>query len=283
VIGRKVREFYDSYGWKYEPSRGRYRNDVRFGPPDALLKEEKGCEARYWKYFNEGGKYFLDAGCGAKPITQIGDNFYRHVCLDASHVGLQEARRKVGDRGFFVVADLSSLPFRDEAFDGLVASYCLYQLEEASQRSAMQEFYRVIKVNKILLVFYVSKNSLISASHRIGKNAIKIYRAFRGRIHKESAGGSHTAPPPPDFYVENPFRLSDGFADVDVTCLRTLTRIESYFLRKIGLLNPALRLFSFLEQRFPHAMLLVGAYVAIRVRRVTNATSVTPIPNDHDR
>lgn len=259
MAGKNVRKFYDTYGWKSETGCGQYLNDKRYGPPEATFKDEKGCEARYWSYFDDGGKLFLDAGCGAKPITQIGHKFQRHVCVDLSFTGLTEARRKVGDQGYYVVADLSALPFKEQVFDGVIASYCLYQLENDAQVSAVKEFYRVARKNKMVIVFYVAKNSVISVAHRVAKAVIKI-------LPKRRPAGSESLPPP-DFYSQSPFRLSRGFPSVDITCLRTLSRVESHVLRKLGLLDPALRMFSFLERKFPHAMLWVGAYAAIRIQK----------------
>lgn len=259
MVGKNVRKFYDTFGWKSETGCGQYLNDKRYGPPDTALKDEKGNEARYWSYFDGGGALFLDAGCGAKPITQIGHRFQRHVCLDASFTGLVEARRKLGEQGFYVVGDLCTLPFKDQVFDGVVASYCLYQIENEAQVSAVKEFYRVLQKNKIVLVFYVAKNSLISTAHRVGKALMKL-------VPKRRRSGSD-AVPPPDFYAQSPSRLTKGFRSVDITCLRTLSRVESHVLNKLGMLEPALRLFSFLERKFPHAMLLVGAYAAIRIEK----------------
>jgi SAM-dependent methyltransferase len=259
MAGKNVRKFYDTYGWKSETDCGRYLNDKRYGPPDTPLKDEKGCEARYWSYFDDGGRLFLDAGCGAKPITQIGHKFQRHVCVDISLTGLTEARRKLGKQGLYVVADLSALPFKDQVFDGVIASYCLYQIENDAQVSAVREFYRVVQENKIILVFYVAKNSLISVAHRLVKAVM--------RIRPRSGNNGTESIPPPEFYAQSPFRLGQGFPSVDITCLRTLSRVESHILRKLGLLETALRLFSFLERKFPHAMLWVGAYAAIRIQK----------------
>jgi len=265
---QKVRKFYDTYGWKTGEGRGQYLNDLRYGQPNASQKDEKGCEARYWKYFDEGGRFFLDAGCGAKPVIQIGRKFQRHVCVDLSLTGLTEARQKLEGHGLYVVADLSALPFKDQVFDGVVASYCLYLIPKASQVPALNEFYRVIQLNKNILVFSVAKNSFISVTHRLAKSLLKILRAplvllrsFSGRNRSRSE-----ALPPPE--IQSPFRLSKGFRSADITCLRTLTRVESHILRKLRLLEPALRLFSFLEQKFPRAMLLVGAYAAIRIQKI---------------
>jgi ubiquinone/menaquinone biosynthesis C-methylase UbiE len=262
-----VRKFYDSYGWKLESDRGEYQNDLLHGDLSSIAKEyDKSCEARYSQYFEEGGRYFLDAGCGAKPIKQLGQKFQRHVCVDISLVGLAEARRKLGDRGLYVLADLSALPFKEHAFDGVVASYCLYHLDEDSQLSAMQEFYRVIQRKKTILVFYVAKSGLIFITHKVGKALLNIPRLF-ARLFSRRERASVDGSPFLYFCAVSPYRLSQGFRSVDITCLRTLTRVESFILYKLGLLGPATRFFLFLERKFPHAMLWVGSNATIRIER----------------
>jgi ubiquinone/menaquinone biosynthesis C-methylase UbiE len=267
VIRESVRKFYDTFGWRLEETSGEYQNDLLHADLLEISKEyDKSCEARYWEYFKDGGHFFLDAGCGGKPIKQLGQKFQRHVCTDISLTGLMEARQKLGDRGLFVVADLAALPFKDNLFDGVVASYCLYHLDKHSQLSAMKEFYRVIRTKKNILVFYVAKNSLIFAAHKLGKALVKI-RGLLSRLFSWRKGPSIATSPVLYFYALSPFRLSKGFRSVDITCLRTLTRVESIFLHKVGLLGPATRLFSFLERTFPHLMLWVGSNAAIKIQK----------------
>src|ERR1700720_3005572 len=161
TVRESVRQFYDDYGWKIGRGSGEYQNDLLYGDLSEIAKEyDNRCEARYCKYFEDGGRFFLDAGCGAKPIKQLAQKFQQQVCVDISLAGLIEARQKLGDHGLYVVADLAALPFKDDTFDGVVASYCLYHLDKDSQLSAVQEFYRVTRTKRNILLFYVAKNSL---------------------------------------------------------------------------------------------------------------------------
>jgi SAM-dependent methyltransferase len=267
TVRESVRKFYDAYGWKIDRARGEYQNDILYGDLSEIGKEyDKSCEARYLKYFEDGGQFFLDAGCGAKPIKQLAQKFQRQVCVDISLAGLVEARQKLGDRGLYVVADLAALPFKDEIFDGVVASYCLYHLEKDSQLSAVQELYRVTRTKRNILLFYVAKNSLIRAAHRVAKALVNISRLL-SKLFPWHKGPNVDALPPVYFCAQSPFRLARAFECVDITCSRTLSRLESLLLHKLGLLGPAMRLCSFLERKFPHTMLLVGSNAAIRIQK----------------
>jgi ubiquinone/menaquinone biosynthesis C-methylase UbiE len=267
MVRESVRKFYDTYGWKIERSGSEYQNDLLHGDLSETAKRyDESCESRYRKYFEDGGHFFLDAGCGAKPIQQLGQKFQCHVCADISLVGLIEARKKLGYRGLYVVADLAALPFKDNVFEGVVASYCLYHLDKDSQVSALQEFYRVIQTKKNILVFYVAKNSLIFAAHKMGKALLNILRLL-SRCFPRHKRTSVDASPPLYFYAQDPFQLTKGFRSVDITCSRTLTRVESLVFHKLRILGQATRVLSFLEEKFPHAMLLVGSNAAIRIKK----------------
>ena len=50
------------------------------------------------------------------------------VCVDISIVALQEARKRIGSRGLYVVADVANLPFRPDVFDGVVSLHTLHHL-----------------------------------------------------------------------------------------------------------------------------------------------------------
>jgi ubiquinone/menaquinone biosynthesis C-methylase UbiE len=271
LIREGVRKFYDTYGWTIDRGRGQYQNDLLYGDLSDIAKEyDRSCEARYAKHFVAGGRFFLDVGCGAKPIKQLGQKFQRHVCVDISLVGLTEARQKLGDRGLYVVADMSALPFKDDVFDGVVASYCLYHLDKDSQLSAVREFYRVVKAKKNIVVFYVAKNSLVLAAHTVAKAVAKI-SCLLTRLFRSRKPGRGEAVPFVYLCVQSPFQLSRGFGCVDITCLRSLTRVESLVLHELGLLGPATRCFLFLERKFPHAMLLLGSHAAVRIQKTTEA------------
>jgi hypothetical protein len=59
-------------------------------------------------------------------------------------VALKEARKRLGERGLYVVADVSNLPFPAGVFDGLVSLHTLHHLPQAGQGHAYSELYRVM-------------------------------------------------------------------------------------------------------------------------------------------
>src|SRR5215510_7105244 len=149
-----VKIFYESFGWQKTPA-GHYRNtnafiDTRQVMQNYYMRGHK----REIRVFANGGKYFLDAGCGANPYIHYSTAFDFHVCVDFTRTALLEARQQLGDRGLFVMADICSLPFKDRVFDGIVCPHVLYHMAEKEQLKALKDLYRILSTNSSCLIFY---------------------------------------------------------------------------------------------------------------------------------
>lgn len=146
-VKKQVSSFYNEIGWKME-SDGFYQNaryeDLRPVSREYIHK----CHLRVKRYLNPSGKYLLDAGSGPvqwpEYLTYSQDYQYR-VCLDISIVALEEARRRLGNKGLYVVSDVANLPFASDTFDGLVSLHTLHHIPPAEQPDAYAGFVRVLK------------------------------------------------------------------------------------------------------------------------------------------
>ncbi|RMF48668.1 MAG: class I SAM-dependent methyltransferase [Anaerolineae bacterium] len=143
----QVRAFYDQVGWK-EVSEGVYQNakyeDLR---PVSREYIEK-CHLRVKRHLPPRGKYLLDAGSGPiqYPAYLTYSEGYRYrVCADISIVALQEARKRIGEHGLYVVADVANLPFKADAFEGVVSLHTIHHLPREEHPRAYGELYRVLK------------------------------------------------------------------------------------------------------------------------------------------
>jgi demethylmenaquinone methyltransferase/2-methoxy-6-polyprenyl-1,4-benzoquinol methylase len=90
----------------------------------------------------------LDVGSGAgqlaKHLLKYSDPDTKVTCIDLSRQMLRRARvRLKSSRPAFVTADLSALPFADEAFDGVTCGYVLEHLPDP--RVGLAELSRVMK------------------------------------------------------------------------------------------------------------------------------------------
>jgi ubiquinone/menaquinone biosynthesis C-methylase UbiE len=98
------------------------------------------------------GRRILDAGCGSGPLfAALRDRGAIVTGFDKSAGMLGQARRRLGDDADLQVADLNCpLPFRDAAFDDVIASLVLHYLEDWGP--ALTELRRVLVPGGRLIV-----------------------------------------------------------------------------------------------------------------------------------
>jgi len=149
-VKQQVRNFYDQIGWRME-SDGFYQN-ARYEDLRPVAKEyiEK-CHLRINRHLVWPGKYLLDAGSG--PIQYPAyltymDGYQYRLCMDISIIALQEARKRITDRGLYVVGDISNLPFKSDIFEGIVSLHTLHHLPISDQKNAYKDLYRVLMPGK---------------------------------------------------------------------------------------------------------------------------------------
>ena len=146
-IKQQVREFYDQVGWR-EVSAGVYQNasyeDLR--PVSRAYIHQ--CHLRVNRHLRPQGKYLLDAGSGPIQYPEYltySQGYQYRVCVDISEVALQEARKRIGNQaGLFVVADIANLPFKAQAFEGVVSLHTIHHLPVEEHGRAYAELHRVL-------------------------------------------------------------------------------------------------------------------------------------------
>lgn len=145
-IKQEVREFYDAVGWS-QVGEGLYQN-ARYEDLRPVAREYiHNCHLRVLRHLPARGQYLLDAGCG--PIQypeylEYSKRYQKRVCADISITALKEARARIGDHGLFVVADIAHLPFKAEAFDGLVTLHTIHHLPPQDHVPAYLGLHRVL-------------------------------------------------------------------------------------------------------------------------------------------
>jgi hypothetical protein len=104
-------------------------------------------------------------------------------------VALQEACKRLKERGLYVVADVAHLPFKAEAFEGLVSLHTLHHLPLPEQKLAYFELDRVLaKSCSGVVVNGWTESSLMNASLPLVK-AFEALGRFVARLRgKQSAG-----------------------------------------------------------------------------------------------
>ncbi len=160
-IKQQVREFYDQVGWQVV-GEGLYQN-ARYEDLRPVAREYiQRCHSRVAEHLAPTGELFLDAGSG--PIQypaylEYSREYHYRVCADISIVALQEARARIGDHGLFVVADVAHLPFKDNAFDGVVSLHTIHHLPQEEHLQAYAGLLRVLRPGASGVVVNGWKNS----------------------------------------------------------------------------------------------------------------------------
>jgi len=140
----QVRNFYDSVGWKLEADN--YYQNARFEDLRPVSSEYiHRCHMRVKRHLRPEGRYLLDAGSGpvqyAEYLTYSQGYQYR-VCADISILALVEARKRLGSKGLYVVADVANLPFKADTFGSVVSLHTLHHLPVDEQKKAYRDIYR---------------------------------------------------------------------------------------------------------------------------------------------
>jgi ubiquinone/menaquinone biosynthesis C-methylase UbiE len=162
-VKQRVRQFYDRVGWQVVPD-GTYQN-ARYEDLRPVSQEYiHRCHLRVRRFLKPSGRYLLDAGSGPVQYAEYltySEGYQRRVCVDISIIALQEARRRIGEHGLFVVADVANLPFKPEPFEGVVSLHTLHHLPLDEQAKAYTELYRVLRPGSTAVVVNGWTDSLL--------------------------------------------------------------------------------------------------------------------------
>lgn len=104
---------------------------------------------KFTKYIPPSAKV-LDIGCAAGRDTRIlKDKGYEAIGIDLSK-GLLAIARKENSGIEFYFADVRSLPFPDNSFEGLWSNAVFHQLEKNDMQDTLKEWRRVLKPKGVL-------------------------------------------------------------------------------------------------------------------------------------
>lgn len=286
TVKENVRQFYDRVGWQVV-SDGNYQN-ARYEDLRPVAREYiHRCHMRVKRHIADTGKYLLDAGSGPIQYPEYltySENYTCRVCLDISITGLQEARKRIGEHGLFVVADAANMPFRKDAFDGIVSLHTLHHLPAVDQEKAYREICRTLLPGRQAVVvngwtdsaLMANLNWLVALMEWVGRQAGRL----RGRTpvkpekkEPESSIPAEKTSSPTGTYIQklDPAwvrKTLTGLVDVDI---RTWRSVNVRFLRAV--FHDALggrlwlKLLYTLEEMFPHFFGEKGQYPLIVIHK----------------
>jgi len=273
---QNVREFYDQIGWQQvaqgETGEWVYQNaryeDLRPVSQEYLHR----CHLRVLRHLPREGRFLLDAGSGPLQYPEYLEFSKGHqyrVCADISHVALQEARKKIGEHGMCVVADVANLPFKRGGFDGVVSMHTIHHLPLAEHAKAYAGLYRVLAPKRTAVIVQGwNQAPLMRWTNAVLKLKKQAWLFGRRLLGKKSAP-SQKARQPTGTFVEKhdaPW-FARNIAPHYPAKIWVWRSVNVRFLRFVvserwgGRL--LLRCIFRIEERFPHFMGKIGAYPMI--------------------
>ena len=174
-----IKGFYDRIGWTRTES-GDFEDAVAFEdlrPVSASYIRK--AHQRLKTYLPPSGDYLLDVASGPVQYPEYlaySQDYKRRVCMDISISALREARRKLGDKGVYILGDITNLPLQSDAIDAVVSLHTIYHVPKDEQRNAFEELYRVLKPGRQGVIVYTFTDSPLM---RLGAAPARWYNALR--------------------------------------------------------------------------------------------------------
>jgi ubiquinone/menaquinone biosynthesis C-methylase UbiE len=279
-IKQRVREFYNQVGWQ-EQSDGFYQNasyeDLRPVSHDYIHR----CHLRLLRHLNPSGHLLLDAGSGPiqyQEYLEYSKGYDHRVCADLSIIALQEARKRIGNHGLFVVCDVAHLPFKSGSFDGEVSLHTLHHLPPDDHILAYQELYRALAMAGKAVVVNGWDNPPLMVFLKIWINLYeRLYAVFRLK-HKgnhnnqlpESSDGQ-TVRRGTYVHKNNAAWLEREVGNqvpIQIWCWRSVSvRFLRTFIHQRLAGQLKLKVIYWFEEHFPHFLGKAGQYPMIVVRK----------------
>lgn len=153
-VKKNVREFYDRVGWQMTDA-DRFQNaqyeDLRPVSQEYIHR----CHMRVNRHLAPEGRYLLDAGSGPVQYPEYltySEGYQARVCMDISIVALQEARKRLGSHGLYVVGDVAHLPFKRDVFDGIVSLHTIHHVPMEDKLLAYDDLYRTLNPGQKMVI-----------------------------------------------------------------------------------------------------------------------------------
>lgn len=151
-----VKQFYDSFGWQQD--NGVFQDALDSEDLREVSNEYiTNCHARLKEHLPKQGRYILDVASG--PIQYdaylaYSENYDFRICADISLRALLAAKRKLGDKGIYLLCDITCLPLQTAKIDAVISLHTLYHVPKEQQLQGYQEIQRVLKPKGVSVVIY---------------------------------------------------------------------------------------------------------------------------------
>ena len=182
-----LQDFYDQVGWlKGEEDTSQYIDAVKWEDLRPVVSDyTHRCHLRVNRYIQNSGQYLLDAGSGPIQYDEYltySQGYNYRICMDISLLALKEARKKLGNRGIYILGDIANIPLQDSVVDGAVSLHTIYHVPADEQINAFRELYRTIKPGTSAAIVYSWSNSSLMKVFLFPRRLQKAFRNFIGKV-----------------------------------------------------------------------------------------------------
>jgi ubiquinone/menaquinone biosynthesis C-methylase UbiE len=262
----RVSNFYNSVGWEVAEKiteDARLWEDLRTHANAYVRK----CRLRVMRYIPLSGNLMLDMASGPIQYDEYvaySRSFQLRYCIDLSAAALEQAKRKIGDRGVFLHGSFFDLTFDENSFDCAISLHTIYHIDRDRQEEAVRKLLRVTKPGQPVIIVYSNPAALVarlrsSLFGRIWRRAISLL----GTPHKptaENIAGSL-------YFYSHPVGWWKRFEDSATVQLRPWRMFDADTQKKVIPDNRLgafiLRLLFAMEDRFPALFVKYGQYPMI--------------------
>lgn len=256
-VKQQLKDFYDEVGWHKEDNHFVDANDSEDLRP-VSREYIRRCHERVKRFLKPKGKYLLDVASGPIQYPEYlsySEDYEYRICADISLQGLREAKKKLKDKGIYVLCDMTHLPFQANTVDGCVSLHTIYHIPKDQQAKAIAEIYRVLREDSSLVVVYSWGNrSLLMNCLML---PWKVMAKLKAKSSEKRGADLY-------FYAHGYRWFTSEIASRYPVKLKPWRSVNVPFLKKYvhgSILGKWLLKFIYrLEEIFPKAMARIGAY-----------------------
>lgn len=265
-VKKQLQDFYDEVGWQKEDEHfvdAVDSEDLRLVSKEYINR----CHQRVKRYLNPKGRYLLDVASGPIQYPEYlsySEDYQYRICADISLQGLKQAQEKLGEKGLYVLCDMTNLPFEASVVDGVVSLHTIYHIPKEQQATAFTEIYRVLKPKRSMVVVYSwGPRSLLM-------NLFLLPWKLLNKL-KASVKGSDANGPSIYFYAHNYKWVKSELNTRFSVQIKPWRSVNVPFLKKfchtLFFGKYLLRFVYWCEERFPKFMGRFGAYPMLIIEK----------------
>jgi len=188
-----LQDFYDSIGWqKAGQETTSFVDALKWEDLRPVASEYiHDCHLRVNRYIKKQGRYLLDAGSGPIQYPEYlsySDGYAFRICVDISFLALKEAQKKLGNKGIYILGDITNIPLQDNTVDGAVSLHVIYHVPKDEQLAAFRELHRVLIPGSSAAIVYSWPNSQMLKwllfPRRIKRNILRWIQKLKSLVKK---------------------------------------------------------------------------------------------------